>query len=167
MGYTTDFEGEFQVTPTLKPAHHAYLKAFGNTRRMARDAALAQTLPDPIREAAGLPIGPQGAFFVGGAGFSGQDQDISIVKHNDPADSQPGLWCQWVPGDSGDTIEWDENEKFYYYIEWLRYLITNFLKPWGYKLNGVVSWEGEGSHDTGEITVKDNVVSTGYDCDAH
>lgn len=57
-------------------------------------------------------------------------------------------------------IAWNGHEKFYDYVEWLEYLVENFLKPWGYKLNGTVTWQGEDSGDFGKIIVKENVVST-------
>lgn len=48
--------------------------------------------------------------------------------------------------------------EIYAYTQWLTYLIDHFLKPWGYVLNGQVSWEGEESDDQGVIHVKDNRV---------
>lgn len=160
MGYTTDFSGTFNVSPPLKAEHHAYLKLFNETRRMRRDPSIADTLPDPVRLAAGLPIGPEGAFFVGGAGFMGQTDDASVLNHNDPPVGQPGLWCHWTPADDGTEIQWDEGEKFYYYVEWLEYLIEQFLAPWGYQVNGKVRWSGESVDDCGVITVKNNQVTT-------
>ena len=38
-------------------------------------------------------------------------------------------------------------------------MITHFFQPWGIKLNGEVSWEGENSSDIGEIIVKDNIIT--------
>lgn len=160
MGYTTDFTGEFKLDRPLAPAHQAYLTKFNETRRMRRDPQIAAKLPDPVREAVELPLGPEGDFFVGGAGFMGQDGDDSVVNHNSPPNSQPGLWCQWRPNDDGTAIVWDEGEKFYEYTEWLWYLIETFLKPWDYKLNGTVRWQGEDSNDRGAIVVKNNNIST-------
>jgi len=64
-----------------------------------------------------------------------------------------------VPNADGTAIEWNEGEKFYEYIPWIKYLIDNLLKPWGYVLNGTVEWEGEDNSDVGKIIVKDNVVT--------
>jgi hypothetical protein len=160
MGYTTDFSGAFSVSPPLKAEHRTYLKLFNETRRMKRDPRIADTLPDPVREATGLSIGPEGDFFVGGAGFMGQNHDASVLNYNDPPDEQPGLWCKWTPNDAGTEIQWDEGEKFYDYVEWLEYLIKHFLAPWGYQVNGKVRWCGESTDDCGVITVKDNHVTT-------
>lgn len=159
MGYTTDFNGEFGLNRTLDNNHREYLTKFSETRRMKRNADKAAELNDPIREAVDLPIGTEGEFFVGANGFAGQDSDNSVEDYNSPPSTQPGLWCQWIPGENGDTIEWDNGEKFYHYIEWLEYLIANFLQPWGYVLNGEVEWQGEERSDMGMIVVKDNEVS--------
>ena len=189
MGYSTDFFGHFDLDKPLLPAHREYIKKFGDTRRMRRDTAKAAMLPDPVREAVGLPVGPEGAYFVGGGGWAGQGQDISIVdneSYNSPPglphyrlgqpweeyqaevnkaitdnDAQPSLWCQWAPSEDGKTIMWDGSEKFYYYIEWLKYLIKHFLGPWGYTLNGEVWWQGESADDIGVIKVVDNEVRVG------
>src|SRR5205085_8197663 len=46
----------------LSKEHAAYLRAFAQTRRMRRGPQCG-ALPDPVREAVGLPVGPQGAYF--------------------------------------------------------------------------------------------------------
>jgi hypothetical protein len=185
MGYTTEFEGEFTLDKPLKPEHAQYLQAFQSTRRMRRltkadiDAgqleaiqrdcgnrvgavafAPCDDLPDPVRTAVGLPVGPQGAYFVGGGGFAGQDKDDSIVDYNQPPTGQPSLWCQWEPNEEGTTIRWDGAEKFYEYTAWLQYLIHHFLAKWGYVVNGEVTWQGEERSDVGKIVVKNNEVTT-------
>lgn len=160
MGYTTEFEGQFALDKPLKPEHSAYLHQFSETRRMKRDPKIAATFPDPIREAAKLPIGIDGGYFVGGKGTAGQDEDKSVLNYNYSSKDQPGLWCQWVPASNDKGIEWDGGEKFYDYEEWLIYLIDNFLQPWGYILNGKVKWRGEDFSDMGTITVKNNKVTT-------
>jgi hypothetical protein len=159
MGYTTEFQGTFSLNKTLTEAQVAYLTKFSETRRMKRNAKFAATLPDPFRNAVGLPIGNEAEYFVGGVGDFGQDDDLSVIDHNDPPKNQPGLWCQWVPSADGEGIEWNGGEKFYYYVEWLNYIIKNFLIPWGLVLNGTVKWRGEDFDDTGKIIVKDNMVS--------
>lgn len=160
MGYTTDFHGEFALDKPLTPAHKAYLEAFAETRRMKRDAAKTATLPDPVREAVGLPVGVDGEFFVGSGEDFGQDRTPDVVDYNGPPSTQPGLWCQWAPTDDDAEIAWDGSEKFYYYVQWLEYLIEKLLEPWGYVLNGEVTWQGEEDEDRGMICVVDNDVST-------
>lgn len=161
MGYSTDFYGHFTVDPPLKAEHAAYLRAFNNTRRMKRDALKAALRPDPKREAVGLPVGDEAGYFVG----EPPSRPIEMPKHavaddvvdyNTPPEGQPGLWCQWIPGPDGTTIEWDGGEKFYCYAEWLQYLLDHFLLGWGYKLGGVVEFQGEDFGDSGELEITDN-----------
>ena len=158
MGYSTDFTGEFDVTPTLKLEHRLYLSKFSETRRMRRSEKVVEQLPDPVRVAVSLPVGKDGSYFVGGTGICGQDHDPSVIDYNSSSSEQPGLWCKWEPNEEGTAIQWSGMEKFYHYTEWLQYLIKHFLLPWGYVLNGEVSWEGEDSSDQGVIFVKDNQV---------
>lgn len=85
MGYTTDFNGEWIVTPKLAPNHLAYLKQFAEVRHMRRDADKAEKLPDPLRLAVGLPIGLEGAYYVGTADkFQSQGEDPSVLDSNEP-----------------------------------------------------------------------------------
>ncbi len=112
-----------------------------------------------LREAVGLPLGPQGAYHLG-AGYAGQDHDGSILNYNSPPEGQPGLWCHWVPTEDCKGIEWDGGEKFYEYVDWLVYIIEHFLQPWGYVLSGQVTWQGEERGDVGKIKVVDSVVSS-------
>lgn len=163
MGYTTDFKGEWKVTPALKPEHKAYLAAFADVRHMQRDEQVVAKLEDKVREAVGLPIGTEGAFYVGGHENSpwGDNKDKSpdgVLNYNHQAVGQPGLWCQWTPNEDGTAILWDGGEKFYHYVEWINYIITNFLTPWGYVLNGKVKWQGEERSDKGYIYLWNNRV---------
>ncbi len=165
MGYTTDFEGRFTLDKPLTEAHAAYIKAFGDTRRVTRDEKITAKRPDPLREAVGLPVGVQGEYFVGEGGFAGQGdfgfgpdatntkEDAGIINYNSAPDTQPGLWCQWGPSEDRQHIEWDGSEKFYEYTAWLNYLIENFLKPWGYKISGEVTFQGELSSDNGRLVI--------------
>lgn len=160
MGYTTDFEGSFKITPTLKEEHKLYLITFCETRRMQRDSKTCETFKDPIRLAVGLPIGVEGEFTVFGGGSYGQDDDKSISNHNKPPETQPGLWCKWVPNEDGSYLEWNGAEKFYSYLEWLEYLKVNFFEPWGYTLSGTATWVGEEYNDKGIITINDNIITS-------
>ena len=146
MGYTTDFEGRFKLNRKLKKKDQDFLTKFVETRRMARNV--------------GPEFGVEGEFYVDGKGFAGQDSDETILDYNRPPRTQPGLWCQWVPSEDGQFIQWDGSEKFYNYVEWLKYLIDKILAPRGYKLNGVVGWQGEDRGDIGKIEVVDNDVRT-------
>jgi len=148
MGYHTEFSGELTLTPALSPAQVAYLQAFAASRRTRRDATRLRS--DAVREAVGLPVGRDGAFYVG-------DDEEAVLDYNNPPADQPGLWCQWVPSDDGTTLGttlgWDEGEKFYEYVDWMRYLVEHFLQPWGVQARGRIEWRGEEWRDTGALVV--------------
>jgi len=146
MGYTTDFEGSFNITPVLSQKDNEFLTKFSETRRMARNV--------------GPEYGIEGEFYVDGTGWAGQDSDKNVINYNRPPSTQPGLWCQWIPTDDGSELVWNGGEKFYNYVEWLDYLIDKILAPRGYTLNGECQWFGEERDDVGVIIVKNNVVTT-------
>jgi len=158
MGYTTVFSGTFEISPPLSPLQITYLTKFSETRRMKRDVSLTIKREDPFRIAVDLPIGEEGAYFVSESEAYGQNHAADIDDYNHPPTSQPGLWCSWIPTEDGEELEWNGAEKFYYYVEWVEYLIEHFFKPWNRKLNGEVRWRGEDFDDLGKIIVKDNKV---------
>jgi hypothetical protein len=160
MGYTTESRGKVAVVPPLSAAQILYVNTFSRTRRMKRDPAKAALLSDPVGKALNMPIGDDAGYFVGGIGFCGQDKDESILDSSEPPKGQPGLWCQWEVTADGGYLQWNGTEKFYDYVEWMRYLIEHFFAPWGHVLNGAMDWQGENEDDTGVITVIDNVVTT-------
>lgn len=82
-----------------------------------------------------------------------------IANESRDEDGMPNSYCQWVTDKHGYYLEWDGNEKFYSYIEWLEWLIENKFKKWGITLNGSMNWQGEEAEDIGRITVKDNIVT--------
>lgn len=151
MGYTTDFRGDFILDRPLKPQEKKYLEMFSDSRRIARDITSLTHLPTYQHTNVGLTLGTEGEFYV-------EDDSIGITNYNVSPSTQPGLWCQWIPNEDGTSIEWSGTEKFHDYVTWIEYIITNFLLPWGYTLNGKVWWKGEDVKDRGTITIKDNVV---------
>jgi len=69
-----------------------------------------------------------------------------------------GFYCQWEPTEDGAGLEWDGGEKFYFFPEWLEYLVAHYIKPWGYVLNGSVEWESIFDPEHGTLVVRDNCV---------
>lgn len=78
-------------------------------------------------------------------------------------DGAPGDYCQWQIREGNAAIGWDYEEKFYSYVEWLKYLIEKFFAPRGYVLSGSVKWQGEEVSDSGAIIIKNNKVTTTAD----
>lgn len=156
MGYTTAFDGIFHLNKRLFDSETLYLLEFSRTRRMNRNPAILQDVSDAARTAVGLPLGEEGCYFVNEKWD--EESELSIVDYNHPPKTQPGLWCQWIPTADGGGIQWNGMEKFYDYVEWLQYLINNFIEPWGYVLRGEVNWQGEEAADVGMIWVENNVI---------
>lgn len=190
MGYTSSFQGQFALNKCLKPEQKAYLLRFSEIRHEILDEEMLKGYPDLLREAVGLPIGTNGIYFTGmldpeNSGvdplggyppggiepFIKQDfHQASRQHYAQPAEHRKPFWppsyyCQWVPARHSKTIEWNQTEKFYGYISWLRFLMDHFLTPWGYELSGEVSYKGEqGEH--GRIIVADNEIRTVVDGDS-
>jgi hypothetical protein len=144
MGYNTNFSGGFEVKPEpLTNEMTDYLTMFNNTRRMRRN----------VKE-----FGIDGEFYVYGKGPFGQNEDETVVDGNMPPSTQPGLWCQWVPTSDGKHIVWDGGEKFYNYVEWLQYILENFLLPFDKYLDGEVIWQGEDIMDRGRIIADKDMI---------
>ena len=157
MGYTTVFKGSFTLQLFLNEAQRTFLLKLSQTRRMKRNP---ERLTDIYASAVGLThLGTEGEFFVGGAGFAGQEHTADNIDHNNPPGKQPGLWCHWIPNADGSKLEWDGGEKFYEYVEWLRYIISNFLRPWGISGNGQVLCSGEHPGDVSMIRIANGKVN--------
>jgi hypothetical protein len=164
MGYDITYEGSFHIAPGLSRDRREYLLAFSRTWRRPRDIAKLGA-GEPLRLAVGLPAGPEGAFYVGGAAHNGvasEDDDTSIVSFARAPKGQPGVRCCWRPSVGGDVLEWDGCEKFANGEDWLRYLIATFLEPWGHTVSGSVRWHGEDGA-TGTLTVANNSVADAPD----
>jgi hypothetical protein len=160
MGFTTEFEGRFELDAPLTDEQKKFLAQFAATRRVRRSERETRERPDPVREALQLDVGPEGGYFVGEGGVAGQNSGPGVVDSNQPPTGQPGLWCQWVPTEDGTAIVWDGNEKFYHWEKWLAYIIEHFLGVWGKRLNGEMKWECAEFDERGLIRVNDNEIST-------
>ena len=163
MGYTTDFYGSFNFNKPVTKELAEYIDKFCSTRRMQRNVdEIKKLFPNWKELCFNGELGDEGEYFVGGEGFMGQGKETTIINYNRPPATQPGLWCQWIVSEDGNSLEWDGGEKFYSYDAWLEYLIVNFFEPLGYVLNGEVEFQGEDYDDFGAIIVEDNVVDLKY-----
>ena len=166
MGYTTKFEGSFEFEEPLTDEMIQYINRFSTTRRIKRNVVkIKETYSDWKNLSFNGDLGKDGEYFVGDSEWildwkSKDDSfDTSIINYNEPPAKQPGLWCQWVVSLDGKHLEWDGNEKFYNYVEWLEYLINHFFTPSNIFMNGSVMWRGENVEDIGKITVKHNKIT--------
>lgn len=155
MGYTTRFSGQIAVEPPFNEHEISYLGKLSGTRRMLRT---------------------KGPYYVEGTGFMGQDKEADVLDYNYPDPSQPGLWCHWSANEAGD-ISWDESEKFYYSVEWMKYVISLFNNQEGlpmqdtwvipaefqhfteHSFNGVIEAQGEETGDHWFLIVTNSMVT--------
>ena len=157
MGYNTCFDGSIQIDKPVDKETKKLLKGLASTRRMRRDVEiLAKRLNIDMKECIEL-YGEEGEFYFNDDNNFGQTKTEDIITYNYPPKSQPGLWCQWTLDENTNSLVWDEEDKFYEYIEWMDYLV-NLLSE-NYVLNGLIKWEGEDPSDTGTISVNNNQVS--------
>jgi hypothetical protein len=83
----------------------------------------------------------------------------AIWEGDSPVGAPGGGYLKWVVnGSHRDRIEWDGEEKFYYYTEWLTWL-CRYLSVHGYRVNGHISWSGEETSDVGVLKVVHNIVT--------
>lgn len=84
-------------------------------------------------------------------------------RFEDHSTLSPGGYNDWELINSMDGkstfLAWNGSEKFYEYVEWLKWVIEHVLKPDGHVANGEIKWSGEEPYDLGLISVDDNVVT--------
>ena len=162
MGYNTDFTGEFKLNRKLNKKVKTLINGISQTRRMKRDVEKLAKRLKISKEKCIEKYGPNSEFYFDPKDIDnlGQTNTEDIIDYNTPPGRQPSLWCQWCYDENSKSICWDGGEKFYDYIEWIRYIVEYIIKPQKiYKLNGVVNWYGEEDDDKGTITIKDNEIS--------
>jgi hypothetical protein len=122
------------------------------------DKKLAARLKISVTECQKLYL-PEGQLFIENNKDDeyGQYESSDVADGNKPPTGQPGLWMHWHCPDRA-TLEFDNGEKFYYYEEWLKYLIHVIFAPRGYVLNGEVEYFGEDRGDTGILAIQSNEV---------
>jgi len=157
MGYSTDFEGCIDINKKVDEKTQKWLKGLSNTRRMKRDTKVLSKLLGITEEECLSEYGEDAKNYFDYIDM-GQRHTEDILNYNFPPSNQPGLWCNWTLGEDNNSIEWNGAEKFYEYIEWMRYIIDELVER-GYEMNGIISWEGEDRSDCGRIIVKDSKVN--------
>ena len=151
------FTGVFRTQRRLKAAHAAYLRRFASVVHGRHDMATITTVPDRVRRVAGLPIGPEGAYFTG-----------TPRAPTGRAPGQPSDYCPWIPTRGLTGICWPACNTFLTTnavdaAAWLEYLCEHFLTPWGYQLSGAASWINAGGVCGALMVDGDRIVRTHRD----
>ncbi len=159
MPHYIQVQSNITIKPALSKEHRDYLKALARTRRMCRDPELALKMSDPLREAVGLPIGSQAAYFVGGTGYRGQDIDSSVTDHDEGPHAQPSIFCGWEPSEDGTELVYEkESGDSSDVLDWLQYIILKFLARWEYSVSGRGLIQGENIEDRDVFEVRGPMV---------
>ena len=94
-----------------------------------------------------------------------------MIHYSTKEHEYPTSYCQWVITEDGRFVKWDGEEKFHDSLEWMQYIIDNFLglKPAAnldfsksHTLNGQIEAQGEEEEDQWSLVVKNNKVSGVY-----
>ena len=157
MGYTTYFKGEIVIDNRVDKNTKAFLDGLCSTRRMRRNPEiLAKILGIDYLECL-QKYGEDAKHYFEDSGNLGQSNTEDVINYNHPPANQPGLWCNWCLGEDERSIVWNGGEKFYSYVEWMKYIVDELVDR-GYNLTGDINWEGEDECDTGTIMVRNNIV---------
>lgn len=66
--------------------------------------------------------------------------EVGFSQYNDG----PNYYCKWEISENGKKIYWNDAEKFHDFVPWICYLIDRFFLPWGYVLNGTITYPQRG-----------------------
>jgi hypothetical protein len=86
-------------------------------------------------------------------------REIVETERDEMPTGAPDAYLQWELSDDGSRLEWDGNEKFYHYVDWLTWLIAEWFRPRGYTLSGSVKYQGDDVGDMGELSIADGIVT--------
>jgi len=157
-GYLTISRVDDRYYYRIHKKHRIYLRKFCASRRMAFNKQAILHRPDPFREKVCLPLGQEGGYYVNNPddedGNMGAENSISVLDYNRPPIGQPSLHCGWTVTKSRLLWTWDL--RCTKHVAWLEYLIDHFFKPWGYHLNGTLSWFNDLANNSGDIFVDNN-----------
>lgn len=161
MGYSVHYDGYLTIDPPISREHAKYINNFHNTRHMSRDPEkIKEEYPDWEKYSYNGDLGIHGEFFAPGKRGEKMN-DSSVLNCNRTPGGCPGLWCDFHIDDDGN-LSWVDSDKSEDGDLWIRYIIANFLEPWGYTVNGDITFQGDESNDCGVITVENNKLCVQY-----
>lgn len=153
-------KGRFVFNRKITKKLADYLEWFSKMRHVKRDNQMIKKFyPNWQKNRCFFGcLGDEGEFFL--AFYNDTREDVTVIDVNTPPSSQPNLFCGWTVSDNRKFLEWDDSIEFCDAVEWLKYIIENFIKtdPHEYKLNGEVTWENIDTFEKGVIIVKNNTV---------
>ncbi len=137
MGYHTKQDGHLDISPPLDPAQIAWVRAFAQSRRVCRHEERIASRPDPLREAVGLAVGADGAFYTGD--LQGES-DETVANWNYPADPVPSLYSAWTVSEDGARLTGRDQAS--YPTVWLE-VFVEILVGWGGAFRGMCGFRAK------------------------
>ena len=154
------FQGAFQLSPALSAAQITYVQAFLSVQHGFWPLQYVQQQPDALREAVGLPLGEDAAFFVGHSSNGLKGRNPFIDKHNmSPAGpgGQPHCGsCPWQLSDDGTQILPDKKILAAMPLKWLGWLVTKLFSHWNIDIRGVASYDDPCTSQEGKVVAENN-----------
>ena len=84
--------------------------------------------------------------------------ELCALDRTEMPEGAPDTYLQWVPSCDLEHLVWDGGEKFYLYVECLKW-IALWLHERGITMDGRIDWSGEDVSDTGFIVMEGSVIS--------
>ncbi len=178
MGYTTKFKGSLTLSKPLTEEQQKWYNDWMMIRKCSRDS---QKLMEEYKGKYSLDgdYGVDGEFFgyVPKEHFdedgepkwdrnycgwiNGNSEKQFSINPNfgyNPNQPKGSNWCGWKI--EGNQLLWDDREKFYKYVEWLKYIKKNIFSKWDITFTDQteIKWSGEDVEDCGVIYIEDGEI---------
>lgn len=152
------FQGSFNLTPGLSEAQASYLQAFLAVQHGFWPSEYVQQQADPLREAVGLPLGEDAAFYVGhySNGLKGRHPFINkhITISPGPGDQPHCGNCPWQLSPDSSKLVPDKKKLAAMPLKWLGWLVSNILTTWKINVTGVASYDDPCTSQEGRVVAE-------------
>lgn len=156
------YVGELKLDTTFKnpdgtdndaTPYARYLGMFCEVPHWKRNEATCRLIKDPFRDAIGLPPGKYGEFVIGTKKFDSSVSSKRPYKHH-PSEFVP--FAVNLDSEFKMTLNMVGSPRPSVLAKWTSYLLEKFIGPWGYNMNGYISWDDDVT--TGYVHVLNNVL---------
>ena len=152
------FQGAFNLTPALSAAQAAYLDAFLAVQHGFWPPEYIRQQPDLLRDAVGLPLGEDAAFYVGHCSNGLKGRHPFIDKHRTtspgPGDQPHCGRCPWQLSSDQRQLLPSKKKLTTMPLKWLAWLVTYILAPWKINLTGLASYDDPCTSQEGRIVAE-------------
>jgi len=152
------FQGAFSLTPALSKAQASYLQAFLAVQHGFWPIEYVQQQSDSLREAVGLPLGEDAAFYVGHFSNGLKGRHPFIDKHTTtcpgPGDQPHCGNCPWELSTDNSQLVPDKKKLATMPLKWLGWLVSHLLTPWKINVTGVASYDDPCTSQEGRIVAE-------------